>query len=320
MNAKQKYFAFSTLLRKEIQRFLRIWTQAILPPAITTALYFVIFGRLIGSRIGDIHHVSYVQYITPGLVMMAVITNAYVNVSSSFYIVKFQRSVEELLVAPIPNSLIVLGYVVGGMVRALVVGAVVIIISLFFTHIGVQHILIAGITLMLSALLFSLVGFINGLLAKTFDDVSLIPTFVLTPLIYLGGVFYSIAMLPPFWRDVSLFNPILYLISAFRYGVLGIAKAGLVMLTQSLANELGPEIRVNAVAPGAILWPSAKHLLEDTEKQQILDETLLKRQGNAVDIAKAVLFFIDNDYVTGQILAVDGGRSISGSNTHTLSH
>lgn len=214
--------AFRTILIKEIRRYLRIWIQTILPPMITTALYFIIFGQLIGSQIGAIAGYSYMDYIVPGLILMAVITNSYGNVVSSFYGAKFSHYVEELLIAPIPNSLILLGYVAGGLARGLTVGAVVTVVAMFFTTLQVHNLAVVLSVLVLTSVLFSLGGFINAIYAKSFDDISIIPTFVLTPLTYLGGIFYSIDMLPAFWRDVSLLNPILYMINAFRYGLLGV--------------------------------------------------------------------------------------------------
>lgn len=215
--------AFFTLLYKEIHRFMRLWTQTLLPSAITTTLYFLIFGQLIGSRIGQFEGFSYASYIAPGLIMMAVINNAYNNVVSSFYSSRFNNSIEELLISPMHNSLILLGYIIGGVLRAFIVGTIVTIVSLLFTNIHFAHPLMMLTVLFLTAILFSLAGFINGGYARSFDDAALIPTFVLTPLIYLGGVFYSIAMLPPFWQHLSKLNPILYMVNGFRYGFLGIS-------------------------------------------------------------------------------------------------
>lgn len=223
MNGAQKWVAFTTILSKEIRRFTRIWVQTLLPPAITMSLYFVIFGNLVGSRIGDMGGFDYMQYIVPGLIMMAVITNAYGNVVSSFYSAKFQRSIEELLVSPVPNHIILLGFVMGGVVRGIAVGIIVTLLSLFFTHLSIHHVFIVVYTVVMTAVLFSLGGFINAVYAKSFDDISIVPTFVLTPLTYLGGVFYSIDMLPGFWQGVSLLNPIVYMVNAFRYGVLGVS-------------------------------------------------------------------------------------------------
>ena len=186
-------------------------------------LYFVIFGNLVGSRIGNMGGFNYMQYIVPGLIMMAVITNSYSNVVSSFYSAKFQRSIEELLVSPVPNHIILLGYVLGGMIRGMVVGVIVTLLSLFFTHISIHHLLVVIYTVIMTSALFSLGGFINAVYAKSFDDISIVPTFILTPLTYLGGVFYSIDMLPEFWQKVSLLNPIVYMVNAFRYGFLGVS-------------------------------------------------------------------------------------------------
>lgn len=221
MNAAQLRIAFMTLLRKEIRRFLRIWPQTLLPPAITMSLYFVIFGNLVGSRIGDMGGFSYMQFIVPGLIMMAVITNSYSNVCSSFFSAKFQRSIEELVTSPVPNHIILLGYVVGGVTRGLCVGLIVTIMSLFFTQLELHNIFVMVYTVLVTAVLFSLGGFINAVYAKSFDDISIIPTFVLTPLTYLGGVFYAMSSLSPFWQNLSLLNPIVYMVNAFRYGILG---------------------------------------------------------------------------------------------------
>jgi ABC-2 type transport system permease protein len=223
MNIRTQYIALQTILLKETLRFLRIWIQTILPPAITTALYFIIFGKLIGAQLGPVDGLSYTQYIAPGLIMMAVITNAYSNVVSSFFSAKFQRHIEEMLVSPLPDAIIVLGFVGGGVARGLAVGIVVTAISLFFADLHWQHPLLILAVIVLTSVLFALAGLINGIFAKSFDDISIVPTFVLTPLIYLGGIFYSIKMLPPFWQEVSLLNPILYMINAFRYGILGVS-------------------------------------------------------------------------------------------------
>ena len=222
MTRNQQLVAYQTIVRKEIIRFSRIWVQTILPPVVTTSLYFVIFGGLIGRQIHDMEGVRYMDFIVPGLIMMAVITNSYSNVVSSFYSAKFQRSVEEILVSPTPNWIILSGFVTGGVVRGLVVGAAVTVVSLFFSHLHVYDLWVSVSVVLLTSVLFSLGGFINSVFARNFDDISIVPTFVLTPLTYLGGVFYSVAMLPAFWRRISLGNPILYMINAFRYGFLGI--------------------------------------------------------------------------------------------------
>ena len=223
MNAREKYIALRAILDKEVTRILRIWQQTLLPSAITMTLYFLIFGAFIGSKIEGMGGVSYIQFIIPGLIMMAVITNAYSNVSSSFFGIKFQRSVEELLVSPTPSYIIILGYVLGGMFRGLLVGAIVLLISLFFTKISLHSLAIVLVFIFLTSLVFSLAGFLNGMYAKKFDDVAIVPTFVLTPLTYLGGVFYSISLLPAFWKTISLLNPIIYMVNGFRYGFLGIS-------------------------------------------------------------------------------------------------
>lgn len=214
--------AFRTIVIKEIFRFIRIWPQTLLPPAITTALYFLIFGKLIGARIGTIGGASYMDYIVPGIILMSVISHAYANVVSSFYSTKFQRNIEELLVAPIPNWVILSGYISGGIVRGMLVGAVVTLISLLFAEIKINNIAITLSIALLTATVFALAGFINALLAESFDDISIIPNFVLTPLSYLGGVFYSTDMLPGLWQTISMGNPILYMINAFRYGLIGV--------------------------------------------------------------------------------------------------
>ena len=223
MSFTEQWVAFYTIVRKEIRRFLRIWMQTLLPPAITMSLYFVIFGALIGSRIGKMGGFSYMEFVVPGLIMMSVITNAYSNVVSSFFGAKFQRFVEEILVSPMSNNTVLWGYVIGGVSRGLLVGLIVTLLSLFFTRLQVQHIGVTVAIVIMTSILFSLAGFINAVFANNFDDVSIVPVFVLTPLTYLGGVFYSIDMLPDFWASVSRLNPMLYIVNAFRYGVLGVS-------------------------------------------------------------------------------------------------
>ncbi len=229
MTLAERYVAFETIVIKEITRFTRIWTQTLLPPGITTALYFLIFGNLIGPRIGEMDGFLYMDFIVPGLILMAVITNSYANVSSSFFSAKFQRFVEEMMVAPVPNYLILLGYVAGGAARGILVGILVTVVAMFFSDVRVHDPLVVGSIVLLTSVLFSLGGFINGIFAHSFDDVSIVPTFVLTPLTYLGGIFYSIKLLPEFWQNVSLTNPILYMINAFRYGFLGISDIDLLV-------------------------------------------------------------------------------------------
>jgi ABC-2 type transport system permease protein len=225
---RRNYVAFHTIFFKELARFLRIWMQTILPSAITMALYFVIFGNLIGPRVGLMGGFAYIQYIAPGIIMMAVITNSYSNVVSSFFGAKFQRHIEEILVSPVPNVLIVCGYIAGGVARGVIVAFVVMIVALFFTDIHIHSYTVTLVVVVLTATLFSIGGLINAIFAKKFDDISIVPTFVLTPLTYLGGVFYSIDLLPDFWRALSLANPILYMVNAFRYGILGVSDIGLV--------------------------------------------------------------------------------------------
>jgi ABC-2 type transport system permease protein len=220
---RTRRIGFATIVIREFSRIMRIWGQTLVPPAITATLYFIIFGSLIGQRIGQMHGFSYMQYIAPGLIMMSVITNSYGNVVSSFFGAKFGRHIEELLVSPLPNWLIVLGYVAGGVLRGLLVGVVVTVIALFFTHLHVEHWFTVIAAVLLTAVVFSLAGFINAVFAKNFDQISFVPTFILTPLTYLGGVFYSIAMLPDWAQAVSRANPILYMVNAFRYGFLGVS-------------------------------------------------------------------------------------------------
>jgi len=224
--------AYRTILVKEVLRFSRIWVQTILPPAITTTLYFVIFGKLIGGRIGEMDGYSYIDFIVPGLILMSVIQNSYSNVVSSFFSTKLQHYIEELLIAPVPDWVVLAGYVSGGVARGTIVGFVVTLISLLFTDLSIHHYGLTLLVFVLTSILFALGGFINAVYAKTFDDVSIVPTFVLTPLTYLGGVFYSIDLLPQFWQTLSLGNPILYMVNTFRYGLLGVSdiSVGLALL------------------------------------------------------------------------------------------
>jgi len=227
MNNPYKMIAFQTLVTKEVRRFLRIWIQTLVPPVITIGLYFVIFGNLIGNRIGQMGGFTYMEFIVPGLIMMAVINNSYANVVSSFFSQKFQRSIEELLVSPIPNHVILLGFVVGGIARGLCVGVIASIMSLFFSGVHLHNLFITLLVILLSSTVFSLGGFINAVYANKFDDISIIPTFILTPLIYLGGVFYSVELLPAAGKFVSQINPIFYMVNAFRYGILGISDVNI---------------------------------------------------------------------------------------------
>ena len=221
--AAANWVAFKTILRKEIRRFTRIWQQTVLPPMITMTLYLLIFGNLIGPRIGEMDGHRYIDYIAPGIIMMSVITNSYSNVVSSFFGARFQKYVEEMLVSPTPMYLILLGYVGGGVARGLVVGVAVSLVTFVFADLRIENISVTLLVMLLTAVLFSLAGFVNAIIAKNFDDIAIIPTFVLTPLTYLGGVFYSIQLLPDFWQKASLLNPILYMVNAFRYGILGVS-------------------------------------------------------------------------------------------------
>ena len=221
MTTKQQLIALYTLVRREIVRMFRIASQVFLPPVITTGLYFLIFGTLIGNRIGQVQGVDYTVFIAPGLIMMSVISNAYSNVSNSLFTLRFQKSIEEIFVSPMHNSLLLLGYVIGGVVRGLLVALLVFVVSSFFIKLEFSHLPMTLIVVLLVSALFSLAGFTNAILARNFDDVMLIPTFVLTPLTYLGGVFYSISMLPPFWQMVSKFNPVVYMINAMRHAMIG---------------------------------------------------------------------------------------------------
>lgn len=212
---------FQTIVIKEVTRLLRIWPQTIVPPVITTTLYFVIFGKVIGSRVGEMGGVPYMEFIVPGLVMMSVINSSYQNVVSSFFSSKFQRNVEEILISPMHNATVLLGYMAGGIARAMTIGTIVLLVSLFFVDtLSIYSIFITFLVALLTATLFSIAGFINALLARKFDDIAIIPTFVLTPLTYLGGVFYSITLLPQPWETISRFNPIVYMVSAFRFGIM----------------------------------------------------------------------------------------------------
>ena len=236
MNTGEKLIALKAIVTKEILRFSRIWIQTVLPPVITTALYFIIFGNLIGPRIGEMDGFGYMEFIIPGLIMMAVITNSYANVVSSFYGSKFQRHIEEMLISPVPNYIILIGYISGGVARGLTVGVAVTVVSLVFHPLNIHSLWVMFSMIILTAILFSLAGLINGVYAKSFDDISIIPTFVLTPLTYLGGIFYSISMLPEFWQQLSLANPILYMVNAFRYGFLGVSD---ISLLTSYAISIG---------------------------------------------------------------------------------
>lgn len=247
MKSPVNWIGYKTIVRKEMTRILRIWGQTIVPPAITMSLYFIIFGELIGKRIGHMGGFTYMQFIVPGLVIMSVITNSYGNMVSSFFGAKYGRHIEELLISPLPNWIILTGYVTAALTRGLMVGAVVLMVSLLFTHLQVSNLLVATTVLLLTAFVFSLAGMVNAIFARKFDDIAIIPTFVLTPLTYLGGVFYSTALLPEFWQRVSVFNPILYMVNGFRYGILGVSDV-------SLAQTYGVIIFAGVLMFSWCLW------------------------------------------------------------------
>lgn len=252
MSPKQIWIAYQTLVIKELIRCFRIWPQTLLPPAITMALYFLIFGRLVGSQIHPVDGFTYMQYIIPGLVMMSVITNSYMHSSGGFFSMKFQRSIEEILVSPTPNSVILLGFITGAVVRGLIVSVIVIMISFGFTHLHLNHAFLVLLTILLTSFFFATAGLINGIFARNFDDLSWIPSFVLTPLTYLGGVFFSVAMLPPFWQKVAQINPIFYTIDLFRYAVLGLSEAN---VTAEFSILLGLDV---------ILFLTALHMIRNS--------------------------------------------------------
>jgi ABC-2 type transport system permease protein len=214
---------YYTMMRNELVRMLRIWSQTLLPPVVTTGLYFVVFGKFIGGQLPPIHGFEYIQFIVPGLIMMSVITSSYMNTVSTFYFSKWTKTLDEILVSPMPDWLVIVGFVSGGVLRGLIVGALVLLVSLFFTHLVIFNALILITAIILTSVVFSLGGLINGVFAKGFDGISIVPTFVLTPLTYLGGVFFSIQQFSPFWQKASMANPILYMVNAFRYGFLGIS-------------------------------------------------------------------------------------------------
>ena len=230
MPIDKQLISFYTILRKGVIRIMRIWSQTLLPSLVTSVLYFVIFGNIIGSRIGELDGVPYILFVVPGLVMLAVITNSFMDVATTFFMSKFfSRNIDEILVSPTPPAVIIAGFIASGVVRDMIVGTLVLIVSLFFALPSIAHPFIVLLFLFLSSLVFALGGLINGIYAKNFDGITIIPTFVLTPLVYLGGVFYSISSLPPFWQTVSLFNPILYIINGFRYGFLGTSDVSILL-------------------------------------------------------------------------------------------
>lgn len=250
MKASQVFVAYCTIVRKEVKRFTRIWVQTLIPPVITMSLYFVIFGQLIGSRIGQMGGFDYMSFVVPGLIMMSIVNSSYSNVVSSFFSAKFNKSIEELQVSPTPSYIILLGYVTGGVLRGLCVGLIVTLVSMIFTRLSLYSVGITVLVVVLTSILFALAGFINAVFANSFDDISVVPTFILTPLTYLGGVFYSIDLLPEFWQGVSQVNPVLYVISAFRYGFLGVSDVNIYVALSGIAGFV------------AILYCLAWYLLE----------------------------------------------------------
>jgi ABC-2 type transport system permease protein len=225
---RKQWIALKTIVYVEIARFMRVWLQSLMPPVITIVLYFLVFGHFIGPRLQNAYGVPYMQFIVPGLVMMAIVMSAYNNTAFSFFMVRFQRSIEEILVSPVNKNTLLLGFTIGGMARGLLTGLIVICASFIFTHSLPKHIFIVCLSALLASLFFSLAGFTNAIFSNKFDDISTVPTFILTPLIYLGGVFYSISQLPPLWQTLSYFNPITYIVSIFRYGFLGIESTNLI--------------------------------------------------------------------------------------------
>lgn len=227
MILKRNWIAYYTLVRKEVVRFVRIWKQTLMPPLVTQTLYFVVFGTFIGSQISNINGIGYMQFIVPGLIMMSIINSSFSNVISSFFGAKFQKNLEEIMVSPTPNWVMISGFITGGMLRGIIVGFIVLLISMFFTAPIITNVFIVLIFAILTSLVFSLGGFLNGIYAKKFDDISIFTTFILTPMIYLGGVFYSIKSLPSVWQTVSKFNPIFYMIDGFRYGFYGFSDVSI---------------------------------------------------------------------------------------------
>ncbi len=247
MTPNKQFIAFYTMLRNDFMRIIRIWSQTLLPPIVTTSLYFIVFGTFIGSQLAPIHGLTYIQFIVPGLIMMSVITSSYMNTVSTFYFAKWTKTLDEILVSPMPDWLVILGFVSGGVMRGLMVGVLVGIVGILFTHLAIHNALVLVAALVLTSVLFSLGGLINGAFAKGFDGISIVPTFVLTPLTYLGGIFYSISQFPPFWQKVSLLNPILYMINAFRWGFFGVSDINIGVCFAVLGGFI-------VVFVGVLLW------------------------------------------------------------------
>lgn len=245
MIVNQQLIGFYTLVRREMVRMFRISTQVFLPPIITTILYFLIFGTVIGNRIGTIQGISYPLYITPGLIMMAVITNAYANVSNSLFSIRFQKNIEEMLVSPMHYSLLLLGFTLGGVIRGLIIAILVYIVSFFFVEIDFLHLPLTLLVVFLVGFLFSLAGFTNAMLARNFDDVAIVPTFILAPLTYLGGVFYGIHMLSPFWQTLTHFNPIFYMVNALRSVMIGTQEINMTIAMSMILLMIAGLITLN---------------------------------------------------------------------------
>ncbi|WP_133130909.1 ABC transporter permease [Legionella yabuuchiae] len=229
MNINKQVIALYTLVRRETVRMFRIASQVFLPPVITTLLYFLIFGEVIGDRIGPIEAVSYSLFIAPGLIMMAVITNSYANVSNSLFSIRFQKNIEEMLISPMHYSLLLFGFTLGGVLRGVIVALLVYSVSFFFVDIDFYHLPLTLLVVVLVSSLFSLAGFTNAMLARNFDDVAIVPTFFLAPLTYLGGVFYGVSMLPPFWQKITYLNPIFYMVNALRTVMIGTQEINLLI-------------------------------------------------------------------------------------------
>jgi ABC-2 type transport system permease protein len=230
MDGYRKWISFYTMVRKDVVRMFRIWIQTFLPSVVTSVLYFLIFGSFLGSQIGLIEGVPYIAFVVPGLIMLAIVTSSYANTSFTFFSSKFfARSIDEILVSPTPPWLLIAGFITGGIVRGVLVGTLVLLVSIFFTHLSVHNLGVMLLFAILTALIFSLAGLVNGIYAKSIDGINIVPTFVLTPLVYLGGVFYSVSMLPIFFEKLSYINPVFYLVNGFRYGFLGISDVSILV-------------------------------------------------------------------------------------------
>ncbi len=246
MNYFQMWTSFYTILRKDVVRMMRIWSQTFLPSVVTSVLYFLVFGKVLGDKIGDINGYSYIQFVVPGLVMLAVVTNSFTNVAMTFFQAKFfSRNIDEILVSPTPPWVLIAGYVAGGSVRGVLIGTIVLIVSAFFAPLPLTHISIIVLFLLLSSILFSLAGLVNGIYAKNFDGITIVPTFVLTPLVYLGGVFYSTNALPAWWKTLTFFDPIFYLINGFRFGFMGIADVSIFLSVGVLLSLIAILVGIN---------------------------------------------------------------------------